>query len=110
MIDEVGQGLFCSPDKFTLTLFPHKAMGMFLHTCLRSQCQFDMFLYVILDVTSNVMMPFWPWMCCAGDVSHRGCVTQGMCLAGDVSCRGCVTQGMCHAGNVSCRGCSHTHV
>ena len=21
-----------------------------------------MFLYVILDVTLNVMMPFWPWM------------------------------------------------
>ena len=36
--------------------------GMFSNTRLRSQCQFGTFLYVILEVTSNVMMPFWPWM------------------------------------------------
>ena len=42
---------------FTSTLFPHKTMGMFSHTRSRSRCQFGTFLYVILDVTSNMMMP-----------------------------------------------------
>ena len=38
------------------------AQGMFSNTRSRSRCQFGTFLYVILDVTLNVMMPFWPWM------------------------------------------------
>ena len=44
------------------TLFPQRTMGMFSHTLTRSLCQLGTFLYVTLEVTSNMIMAHWPWM------------------------------------------------
>lgn len=45
----------------TSTLLPQRTMGMFSQTRSRSRCQLGTFLYVILDVTSNMMIPHWPY-------------------------------------------------
>lgn len=44
------------------TLFPQRTIGMFSHTLTRSLCQLGTFLYVTLEVTSNMIMAHWPWM------------------------------------------------
>lgn len=42
------------------TLLPQSTMGMFSQTRTKSRCQFGTFLYVTLEVTSNMMMAQCP--------------------------------------------------
>lgn len=46
----------------TSTLLPTSTMGMFSHTRTRSRCQLGTFLYVMRDVTSNMMIAQLAWM------------------------------------------------
>ena len=42
------------------TLFPTKTIGIFSHILVKSLCHLGTFLYVILDVTSNIMIAQFP--------------------------------------------------
>jgi hypothetical protein len=55
-------GLRARGRTLTSTLLPQRTIGMFSQTRSRSRCQLGTFLYVMREVTSNMMMPHWPWM------------------------------------------------
>ena len=42
-----------------ITLFPTSTIGIFSHILVKSLYHFGTFLYVILDVTSNIIMAAW---------------------------------------------------
>ena len=45
---------------FKFTLFPTKTIGMFSQILVKSLCHFGTFLYVILEVTSNITIAQLP--------------------------------------------------